>query len=104
MVYKSLNGLAPDILCQIFLQLSDVHNRVLRNSKRDLAIPLIRTAYGQNSFAYRGANLWNNLNNDVKLASSIQSFKAKYKAHNRFYSRKAILSILWVLSFIILCS
>ena len=32
-VYKSLNGLAPDNLSQIFSQLSDVHNRVLRNTK-----------------------------------------------------------------------
>ena len=39
--YKSLNGLAPDNLCQIFSRLSDVHNRLLRNTKCDLAIPRI---------------------------------------------------------------
>ena len=71
MVYKSLNGLAPDNLCQIFSRLSDVHNRFLQNIKCDLVIPLMRTAYGPNSFAFRGANTWNNLYNDVKLASSI---------------------------------
>ena len=82
MVYKSLNGLTTKNLCQIFSQLSDVHNWVLQSTKCNLAIPLMRTAYGQNSFAFCGANTWNNLNNDVKLAFSIQSFKALYKAHN----------------------
>ena len=89
MVYKSLNGLAPDNLCQIFSRLSDVHSRVLRNTKCDLAIPRMRTAYGQNSFAFRGVDTWNKLHSDIKLAPSIQSFKAKLKAHNGKYSRKA---------------
>ena len=47
MVWKSNNGLARDNLCQIFSRLYDFHDRVLRNTKCDLAIPLIRTAYGR---------------------------------------------------------
>ena len=82
MVYKSLNGLAPDNLCQIFSRLSDVHNRLLRNTKCDLVIPRMRTAYGQNSFAFRRVDTWNKLHSDIKLAPSIQSFKTKLKAHN----------------------
>ena len=82
MIYKSRNGLAPENLCQIFSRLSDVHNRVLRSTKCDPAISLMRTAYGQNSFAYRGANTLDNLSNDVKSASSIPSFKALCKANN----------------------
>ena len=73
MVCKSLNGPAPENLPDL---LTDVHNRVLRSTKCDLAIPLMRTAYAHCSFAYCGANAWNNLNNEVKLASSIQSFKS----------------------------
>ena len=61
MVYKSLNELAPDNLCQIFSRLSDVHNRTLRNTKCDPAVPLMRTAYGQISFAFREINTWNTL-------------------------------------------
>ena len=63
MVYKSPNGLAPDNLCQIFSRLSDVHHRVLRNTKCDLCIPLMRTTYGQNSCAFRTATTWNNIYN-----------------------------------------
>ena len=58
------------------LRFSDVHNRVLRNTKCDLAIHVMRTAYKQNSFAFRGADTWNNLHKDVKLPSSTQSFQA----------------------------
>ena len=67
----SLTGLAPDKLCQIMSRLSDVHNRVLRNARRDLAIPEMRSAYGQNLFPFREADTWNKLHCDVKLTSSI---------------------------------
>ena len=76
-VYKSLSGLAPDNRCPICSRLSDVHSRVLRSTKCDLAIPRMRTAYGQKSFAFRGADAWNKLHCDIKLTPSMQSFKAK---------------------------
>ena len=82
MVYKSLNKLAPENLGNIFSKLSDVHTRVLRNTKCNLAVPKMRTAYGQKSFAFRGANAWNKLDSEVKLAPSIQSFITKLKALN----------------------
>ena len=74
MVYKSLNELAPENLGNIFYKLSDVHTRVLRDTKCNLTVPKIRTAYG--------AKAWNKLDSEMKLAPSIQSFKAKLKALN----------------------
>ena len=53
MVYKSLNGLAPNYLSSKFIQRSDVitfYN--LRNSDGKLAILLPRTNYYKNSFGY----------------------------------------------------
>ena len=89
-VHKSSNGLAPDNLCQIFSQLSDVHDPVLQNTNCYLVIPRMRTAYGQNSFAFCGVNTWKKLHSDNKLAPSIQSFTAKYsKLIIKNYSRKA---------------
>ena len=82
MVYKSLNELAPENLGNIFYKLSDVHTRVLRDTKSTLAVLKMRTAYGQKSFAYRGAKAWNKLDSEMKLAPSIQSFKTKLKAWN----------------------
>ena len=43
MVYKSLNFLAPRYLSDLFVRFSGVHPRELRNSKTDLAIPMLRT-------------------------------------------------------------
>ena len=82
MVYKSLNELAPENLANIFHKLSDVHTRVLLDAKCNLAVPKMRTAYGQKSFAFRGARAWNKLDSEMKLAPSIQSFKTKLKALN----------------------
>ena len=81
MAYK-LNELAPENLSNIFHKLSDVQTMVLRDKKCNLAVPKMRTAYGQKSFAFRGAKAWNKLNSERKLAPSIQSFKSKLKALN----------------------
>ena len=79
MVYRSLNCLAPQYLSDLFVRLSEVHPRELRNSKINLAIPMLRTGNGQKSFVYRGASLWNSLDFDTKMASSINAFKSKLK-------------------------
>ena len=82
MVYKSLNELAPENLGNIFHKLCVVHTRVLHDTKCSLAEPKMRTAYGQKSFAFRGAKAWNKLESEMKLAPSIQSFKSKLKGLN----------------------
>ena len=62
MVYKSLNGLAPNYLSSKFIQRSDVITSYnLRDSENKLAVPLPRTNYYKNSFSYSGAVLWNSL-------------------------------------------
>ena len=82
MVYKSLNELTPENQGTIFYKLSDVHARVFRDTKSNLSVPKMRTAYGQKSFAFRGAKAWNKLDSEMKLALSTQSFKMKLKALN----------------------
>ena len=75
MVYKSLNGLVPMYLSNIFSSNSTRDTIYLRNSDNDLRVPLFKTANGQKSFAYRGAHLWNNLESKVKKAPSLFVFK-----------------------------
>ena len=79
MVYKSLNGLAPDYLRNIFQKVSEATNRQPRNSKTDLRLPLLRTSTGQKSFAYRGARVWSDLDSVVKASASFSSFRRNYK-------------------------
>ena len=70
MVYKSLNGLIPMYLSNIFLRNSTRDTVYLRNSENDLRLLLFKIGNGQKSVAYCGANLWNNLESEVKKASS----------------------------------
>ena len=71
MVYKSLNGLVPMYLPNIFSRNSTRDTIYLRNSENDLRVPLFKTANGQKSVAYRGAHLWSNLESEVKKAPSL---------------------------------
>ena len=76
MVYKSLNGLAPNYLSSRFIQRSDVITAYnLRDSDGKLAIPLPRTNYYKNSFGYSGAVLWNSLPSAARQATSLTSFR-----------------------------
>ena len=75
MVYKSLNGLVPMYLSNIFSRNSTRDTIYLRNSENDLRVPLFKTVNGQKSFACRGAHLWNNLESEVKKAPSLFVFK-----------------------------
>ena len=40
---------------------------------------LFRTATGQKTFYYRTVNIWNNLNNDIKLCIDVNSFRSKLR-------------------------
>ena len=61
MAYKSLNSLALTYLSNIFSGNFFRDTVYLRNSETDLQVLLFKTDDGQNSFAYRGAHLWNSL-------------------------------------------
>ena len=76
MVYKSLNGLAPNYLFMKFIQQSDVITSYnLHDSDNKLAIPLPRTNYYKNSFGYSGAVLWNSLPSAARQATSLTNFQ-----------------------------
>ena len=75
MVYESLNALAPTYLSKVFARNSFRDSVYLRNSETELQVPLVKTATGQNFFAYHGAHLWNSLESEVKKAPSVLAFK-----------------------------
>jgi hypothetical protein len=78
MVYKCLNGLAPDYLVDTFIKRSDIHDRSTRNHDL-LDIPLYRTAAGQRTFNYRDAKIWNDLDDKLKNITSITIFKKELR-------------------------
>ena len=80
MVYKAINGQVPTYLSSIFNSISVVTNRILHMSNVNQRPPRMKTKFGQNSFAYRGAKIWNSLPNDSRKAHTFPTFKEKLKA------------------------
>ena len=75
MVFKSLNELAPQYLCDLFTRKSLYSSYSLRNTGTDLRLPMKRSTNDQKCFSYRGAKLWNSLSAESKQATSLYSFK-----------------------------
>ena len=75
MVFKSLNKLAPQYLCDLFTRNSLCSSYSLRNTGTDLRLSKKRSSNGQRCFSYRGAKLWNGLSTESKQATSLYSFK-----------------------------
>ena len=76
MVYKSLNGLAPEYLAQLFVDRSSVTNYTLRDTSGKLALPQPHTNYLKNSFSYSGAVLWTSLPAGLRQATTLSKFKS----------------------------
>ena len=57
MVFKSLNDLALQYLCNLFTKNSGCFSHNLRNTETDLRLPKKKSANGQKLFSYRGAKI-----------------------------------------------
>ena len=77
MVYKSLDGLAPEYLCSMFA-IRETADK-LRDSENKFCIPLPRKHYYKNSFGYSGIILWNKAPCNASQAESLTKFKRLLK-------------------------
>ena len=78
-MYKSLNGLVPEYLSNLFVKNSTRNVRELRNTETDLSLPLRKTKNGQKAISFHGPKLWNQLDFDLKQAPSFATFKKRLK-------------------------
>ena len=76
--FRCMTGQAPDYLSSKFIKRAEVSRRSTRNSQL-LQIPFFRTASGQRTFFYRTVNLWNSLDNSLKLCNSVKVFKKRLR-------------------------
>ena len=76
MVYKSLNGLAPDYMHSMSVVRDSVNPYSLRNTEGKLAVPKPRTNYLKSSFSYSGAVLWNSLPIGLRQANNFDRFSS----------------------------
>ena len=82
MVFKALNGLAPEYLSKLFIRNSETHLLILRNTSTDLQLPKKRASNGQKCFSYEGIKSWNCLSLEIKQASSLKVLK---RSKNRVF-------------------
>ena len=75
MVFKSLNEMAPQYLCDLFIRNSTCSVKSLRSTGTDMRLPLRKSTIGQRCFSFRGAKLWNGLSAGSKQATSLYTFK-----------------------------
>ena len=59
------------------------HNYDTRN-RDNLHLARCKTSYGLKCIKYKGSNLWNQLPSELKLITSINSFKCKLKTHTLY--------------------
>ena len=78
MVYKSLNGLAPEYMHSMVVDRDSVTPYLLRNTESKLAVSKPRTNYLKNSFSYSGAVQWNSLPIGLWQANNLTNFQAGY--------------------------
>ena len=79
MVFKALNGLAPEYLSDLFIRNPEGHISALRNTNTDLQVPKKKTKNDQKCLSYRGAKSWNALPTEIKQISFLKVVKSKLK-------------------------
>ena len=72
------NGLAPVYLTNKFIRRSDIHQRNTRQ-RLDLNISKCCSVGGQRSFAYRGCNISNTSDVNLKSQTNFARFKRELK-------------------------
>ena len=84
--YSALKGTAPGYIKEL-VTLYQPGRSLRSESSLRLVVPSVRTkTYGQRTFSWAAAHLWNNLPVDIRQCKSIECFKKQLKTH--FY-RKA---------------
>ena len=73
LMFKILNGLAPDYLQDLFSIRTTKYN--VRNLEMKLNLLKPNTNYLKRSFSYSAASLWNNLPNNLRTIELLKSFK-----------------------------
>ena len=79
LVFKSVKGLAPDYMCELFESIQMVSSRNTRsNARDDLYVPRARTQLFQSTLTITGANIWNKLSTAIRSCNSVADFKCAY--------------------------
>ena len=80
LVFKSMTGIAPFYLQDLFTEVSSVNSACTRStSNNKLYIPKPNKEIYKQSLGYRGSHLWNGLPDKIRNKQSLPGFKCTYK-------------------------
>ena len=81
-MYKTLNGLAPDSMLEMFERQADIHQYSTRSANvGGIFIPHRNLSKGQEAISYAGARLWNEIPIEIRRAQTLETFKGELKRH-----------------------
>ena len=75
-VFNSLNNLYPESLKSMFKPTSGVYSYNVRGASNNVFVPRIRIEAAKRAFSYRGAVMWNDIENVLKDEINLNSFKS----------------------------
>ena len=79
-MFKFHNQLLPSVFNSYFTSVENIHSYNTRaTAKKCYYLPKARTNYGLFSVRYQGPKIWNMIEQQIKLSSSIHQFKQKLK-------------------------
>lgn len=81
LVYKCIHGLAPQYLCELLTAKVGYSSLRSSNDLFALEIKVPRTNYGESAFSYIAPYNWNELPSDIRLSTSVESFKSALKTY-----------------------
>ena len=82
LMFKCMNGIAPEYLSDNLHSISDVHSYSLRSTTlHHLHVPRPKSEYFKRTFQYSGIILWNSLPVDIKMVKKLDTFKKKCSSY-----------------------
>ena len=76
-MYKTVNKLAPNRLCDLFQNVNKINDYNLRGSSTRVYILMPKTEFLKQSFCFDGAKTSNQIHDEIRNSASLTSFCSK---------------------------
>ena len=80
LMFKAIRGLTPMYMTDNIVMAAETHDRDTRlSNSNDVNIPPHNSDVLKRSFIYNGSVIWNNLPDEIRMATDVSAFKWRYK-------------------------
>ena len=79
-MYKAIHGLTPMYMTDNIVMAEETHDQDTKLSdSNDVNIPPLNSDVLKQSFIYNGSVIWNNLPDEIRMATDVPDLKWRYK-------------------------